>query len=556
MRKRVTLLYSALSLFLCLMICVSGCGAGTGSAADSSAGTAASQSAASTAAATTAATTTTAAATTAAVTTTAATTTTTTTAATTTAAPPEVRQYQWDGTTFELTDVTEKLGVWESRLKAPEGKYVMADFTITDGRFDPGRLDELIVDQGQILLDGHAPATMSAEGIKIEDNTAYAVGTIHVFFDVPKDLDITRAEVTVNEDIPEAAGTDEEEGVPLEEGAAFRWGEYEGSVVKTAVGGLQSGMFILTPAGMTDNDYCFDLFLNVDKAVLADEALEKAFYEAALLTDKEGNTYAPGVTAKPSEGADYLFLYAIPKTVPEEDLRLVFQSTGTKPASGSKETENKPENAKTPETSEAEWKSTDDSLLAVLWESLDPDIGIHMEYIETVAIMGESYSSHYSVHALDDLYYSDEISITVDGEELHVVSYGRDGVEYKLFPDTLNGTSSDWEGAADGISGMSLLYMTIDECVDLPEMQVEQRSYNDQTCTVEIFELDEYITEEFWFDPDGELVFYREIMSDDSEEDMELVITDEFETIDTDVDMDLLNLDLSEYSISKGSDTP
>jgi len=111
------------------------------------------------------------------------------------------KEFKWDTASFVLTEVTEDLGSEEAQLIKPEGKWVMAVFTITDGRIEVGRLEELLVNQGNIKLDDYAPATFSAQGISIDDNTAYAVGTIHAFFDVAADCDFNAADIAVNEEI-------------------------------------------------------------------------------------------------------------------------------------------------------------------------------------------------------------------------------------------------------------------------------------------------------------------------------------------------------------------
>lgn len=110
--------------------------------------------------------------------------------------------FVWDSITFELTEVTEDLGEYAGQLEAPAGKYVLVVFTIADGQIAIGRLEELILTEQNITLAGHAPATIAAQGVAIENNLAYAVGTIDVFFDVPTELDAKNAEVIVNEDIP------------------------------------------------------------------------------------------------------------------------------------------------------------------------------------------------------------------------------------------------------------------------------------------------------------------------------------------------------------------
>ena len=65
--------------------------------------------------------------------------------------------------------------------------------------------------QGSIKLGDSLPGTFSAQGISIDNNMAYAVGTIHVFFDVAEDFDVGAANVVVNEEIPAAASTEANE---------------------------------------------------------------------------------------------------------------------------------------------------------------------------------------------------------------------------------------------------------------------------------------------------------------------------------------------------------
>jgi len=114
---------------------------------------------------------------------------------------PAAELYVWDGITFTLTEVTEDLGEYKSQLKAPKGKYALVVFTITDGQIEMDRLEELILTEQNISLGGHAPATISAQGIAIKNDLVYVTGTINVFFDVPTELDTDNADVFVNEDI-------------------------------------------------------------------------------------------------------------------------------------------------------------------------------------------------------------------------------------------------------------------------------------------------------------------------------------------------------------------
>ena len=108
--------------------------------------------------------------------------------------------YTWDSVTFELTSVTEDLGDWGSQLVSPEGKWVMVVLTITDGEIEISALEDRIIDNSAVTLDGAIARTLTAQGVRIsEDMTALAVGTINVFFDMPADLDITQAVVNIVE---------------------------------------------------------------------------------------------------------------------------------------------------------------------------------------------------------------------------------------------------------------------------------------------------------------------------------------------------------------------
>ena len=143
----------------------------------------------------------------------------------------------------------------------------------------------------------------------------------------PVQVSYTNEEDAATRSAPDAelsAGGQQTETVSLAEGTSFRWRDYGGSVVKTGTGGISSGMFVLKPADMTEDEYCFNLYLNVDSELLDNEDLKGAFYEASLLVDAQGNQYSPSVSARPSEGADLLFLYAIPNGVAADELQLAF----------------------------------------------------------------------------------------------------------------------------------------------------------------------------------------------------------------------------------------
>ena len=229
--------------------------------------------------------------------------------------------YKWDDMRFELQEITEDLGTWGSQLVTPKGKYVMVVFKITDGKMECGRLEDLVMNQG-ILLKEYEPATVVAQGVAIEDNKAVAVGTIHVFFDVPADMEPKETDVRVLKSTEAEAASGGQQTIPLTEGSSFDWRGYHVTVVKTDTGGFSNGTFTFQPEGMTDNDYCFDLYLDVGDELKDNEELRKALYEAAILVDEDGKSYSPKSSLMPSEGADLVFMYAIPNSVPEETLKL------------------------------------------------------------------------------------------------------------------------------------------------------------------------------------------------------------------------------------------
>ena len=243
-------------------------------------------------------------------------------------APEPAKSYRWDDITFELNEITEDVSSWDSQVSPPKGKYVMVDLVIRDGKIGVNRLKDLIMTEQKVRLDNYDPTSIVFQGISIEDNSAYAVGNILVFFDVPTEFDTASASAAIIADASSEPDNGTSAGqqagtVSLAEGTSFRWRDYGGSVVKTDTGGI-GGVIAFKPAGMTDDEYCFNLYLDVDDELLDNEHLKSAFYEASLLVDAQGNQYSPRICARPSEGADLLFLYAIPNSVATDELQLSF----------------------------------------------------------------------------------------------------------------------------------------------------------------------------------------------------------------------------------------
>ena len=76
----------------------------------------------------------------------------------------------------------------------------MVVLTITDGEIEIRALEDPIIDNSAVTLDGTVARTLTVQGVRIsEEMTALAVETINVFFDMPADLDISQAAVNIVE---------------------------------------------------------------------------------------------------------------------------------------------------------------------------------------------------------------------------------------------------------------------------------------------------------------------------------------------------------------------
>ncbi len=158
--------------------------------------------------------------------------------------------YVWDGMTFELTEVTEELGMWKSQLSSPEGKWVLAVFTITGGEMEFKALEERIFAPDGIRMNNAEPKAITAQGVRITDDMkAVAVGTVNVFFDMPADLELGSVSVTVG---GEGAGT----AVPETDGSVTIVSSSGGELTLTpmdpeAFAGQDDGVIVHTRIGTT-----------------------------------------------------------------------------------------------------------------------------------------------------------------------------------------------------------------------------------------------------------------------------------------------------------------
>lgn len=200
----------------------------------------------------------------------------------------EEKVYTWDGTTFELTEITTDPEGWDVQLAAPTGKWVIGVFQITDGRIEWEKLKKLVLDDGGVRLDEYLPADLSAQGIEIEDDKVYADGTVYVLFDVDKAYDVEKANLYVKEG-PSAAAAD---AAPAEtapdESAADEIGNVDGiTVVSGVIGKPGEGTIAYSPVDAAG-------FFAVDGALVAQSTITISVnpngvlnYDLSLVTDSE-----------------------------------------------------------------------------------------------------------------------------------------------------------------------------------------------------------------------------------------------------------------------------
>ena len=100
------------------------------------------------------------------------------------------------------------------------------------------------------------------------------------------------------------------------ESGSYPWRTYSVEVSEVKTGGF------FAPADMKSDEYCVTLVLTGPEELLKNDDLMHELYPEAFLSDREGNTYAPGTWLSSDKGAS--FLYAIPKTFALEDLIISF----------------------------------------------------------------------------------------------------------------------------------------------------------------------------------------------------------------------------------------
>lgn len=119
------------------------------------------------------------------------------------------KSYHWNDIDFELTKVTEDLSEYENlnsnMLGTPKGKFVAAEFTITDGKILFDTVSDKLTD-GAVKLSGTEYSNCICRGVDLDgqeigtNDKAYVTGSIIVFFDAPEDYSLDDAVLTVEED--------------------------------------------------------------------------------------------------------------------------------------------------------------------------------------------------------------------------------------------------------------------------------------------------------------------------------------------------------------------
>ena len=155
-----------------------------------------------------------------------------------------------------------------------------------------------------------------------------------------------------------------------------------------------------------------------------------------------------------------------------------------------------------------EYQAKPDSLLYALWESVDADAGVHLNYDMHTDYMDADQS--YDVHGKNGVYYSRRTT-QVSGLENTLVTFFRDGTAYNLDPDDMTGviaTTTTSSAITENIMLMDHLLSDIHSYAQRKDYSVEQRERDGVSYTVELFPATDNTPEAaFYFNADGQLVY-------------------------------------------------
>ncbi len=74
------------------------------------------------------------------------------------------------------------------------------------------------------------------------------------------------------------------------------------------------------PVGMSDDEYCVTVFVNVDDEIWKNETLQELLADASFIKDTQGNVYIPQVTGYGSKEPFVVFYFAVPASEAIETL--------------------------------------------------------------------------------------------------------------------------------------------------------------------------------------------------------------------------------------------
>ena len=155
-----------------------------------------------------------------------------------------------------------------------------------------------------------------------------------------------------------------------------------------------------------------------------------------------------------------------------------------------------------------EYKAKPDSMLYALWESLDADAGVHLNYSMHTDYMDADQS--FDVHGKDGMYYSRRTT-RVSGYEDTLVTFFRDGTAYNLYPENMTGivvTKTSSSAVTENTMLMDHLFSEIHSYAARKDYTTETRELDGVSYTAELFPATGYTAEAaFYFGDDGRLAF-------------------------------------------------
>ena len=105
--------------------------------------------------------------------------------------------YHYKNVNLKVVDITDDPSKFETQYEDPEGKYVMAEFEITDGKMTSDEMSEW--KKGVEMNDVEAKRATGLGGELDEETFQLTITGVQVYFDMPVDTVVEDVELTVEE---------------------------------------------------------------------------------------------------------------------------------------------------------------------------------------------------------------------------------------------------------------------------------------------------------------------------------------------------------------------